>query len=127
MRFTITIKIINIVLLLTYSSYVFRVIAPLADYVVNYNYIISELCIEKDKTENNCLGKCHLTKEIEKQTKQSSERAPTVKIDLLKIHHIIKLSDDLNLVKEYKKLNSFNLFQKEIRLSIKPNLPPPKI
>jgi hypothetical protein len=39
---------------------------PVIDYIVNYKYISEELCINKDKPEMHCNGKCHLKKEIKK-------------------------------------------------------------
>ena len=43
---------------------------PYIEYAVNYNYIVSELCINKDKPEMNCKGKCHLSKQLEKTTQK---------------------------------------------------------
>jgi len=37
---------------------------PVLDYVVNYEYISTVLCENKDKPELNCCGKCHLKKEL---------------------------------------------------------------
>jgi hypothetical protein len=39
---------------------------PMIDYAVNYKYISEELCVNKDKPEMHCNGKCHLKKEIKK-------------------------------------------------------------
>ena len=39
---------------------------PILDYVVNYDYIVKELCENKDKPAMNCNGKCHLMKELSK-------------------------------------------------------------
>ena len=44
-----------------------RPIAPLVEYVINYDYISKVLCINKDKPELRCNGKCHLMKKIEQQ------------------------------------------------------------
>ena len=35
-------------------------------YEANKNYIIENFCINKDKPELNCCGKCHLRKELKK-------------------------------------------------------------
>ena len=37
---------------------------PFVDYVINYKYISEELCVNRDKPELHCNGKCHLKKEI---------------------------------------------------------------
>lgn len=39
---------------------------PVVDYVVNYEYIATELCVNKDKPEMQCNGKCQLMKELAK-------------------------------------------------------------
>ena len=41
-------------------------IFPVFDYIVNYDYISKELCINKAKPELKCNGKCHLMKELAK-------------------------------------------------------------
>jgi len=41
-------------------------ILPVIDYIVNYDYIAKELCINKDKPALKCNGKCHLMKELAK-------------------------------------------------------------
>lgn len=41
-------------------------IFPVFDYIVNYDYISKELCVNKAKPELKCNGKCHLMKELAK-------------------------------------------------------------
>ncbi|MEC5395486.1 hypothetical protein [Bergeyella sp. RCAD1439] len=41
-------------------------LAPVAEYVLNFDYITTVLCINKDKPELKCKGKCYLSKEIAK-------------------------------------------------------------
>ena len=43
-----------------------RPVLPVINYYINYDYIIAELCENKDKPVLQCNGKCHLTKEIKK-------------------------------------------------------------
>ncbi len=42
----------------------FKPVLPVVEYVVLYDYIKNELCINKDKPELQCNGKCHLKKEM---------------------------------------------------------------
>ena len=126
MDFTISIKLINILLLLIYSSYVFRVIIPLIDYTLNFNYIITELCEQKGEVENTCLGKCHLSKELKKQSESLDGNKVIVKIDFLKIPHIFYLNSN-SLITENKDIFTTHLVKKEIQFGLAPNLPPPKI
>lgn len=62
-------------------------ILPVLEYVVFYDYIRNELCVNRDKPELECNGKCHLKKEMantaanennEKNTKQFSVETAVV-------------------------------------------------
>lgn len=47
------------------------------EYIINYDYIVKELCENKARPEMHCNGKCHLMKELAKaaeEQKQESER-----------------------------------------------------
>jgi hypothetical protein len=55
----------KIVLIVVLSIFL-KPILPVIDYVVNYEYISTVLCENKDKPELNCCGKCHLKKELAK-------------------------------------------------------------
>ncbi|HJS00541.1 MAG TPA: hypothetical protein VJ780_06370 [Flavobacterium sp.] len=41
-------------------------VIPVLDYIVNYEYIATELCENVSKPELKCNGKCHLAKELAK-------------------------------------------------------------
>lgn len=53
-------------------------ILPVVEYVVLYDYIRTELCINKSKPELKCNGKCHLAKEL-KNASDSKEEGTTKK------------------------------------------------
>jgi len=40
---------------------------PVLEYMINYNYIVNELCENRDKPVLACNGKCYLGNQIEKQ------------------------------------------------------------
>lgn len=50
---------------------------PFIEYWVNYDYIVNELCENKDKPTMHCDGKCHLNKELSKSNNSSD--APALK------------------------------------------------
>lgn len=56
-----TILILALVMLL-------KPIFPVIDYVVNYDYIATVLCVNKAKPQMHCNGKCHLMKEMAKES-----------------------------------------------------------
>lgn len=43
-----------------------RPVIPVADYIINYDYITKVLCVNKAKPMMHCNGKCHLMKELAK-------------------------------------------------------------
>jgi hypothetical protein len=82
---------------------IIRPLFPILDYMVNYNYIATELCENKSQPELDCKGKCYLKKELGKASENDSspstekKNAPTG-IDLLFIEKID--SFNFNLVIE---------------------------
>ena len=40
---------------------------PVMEYLINYDYIANELCVNKDKPLLSCNGKCYLEKQVKKQ------------------------------------------------------------
>lgn len=72
-------KTIAVFLVALYTVAMLRPFAPFMEYAVNYDYISTVLCVNKDKPKMECNGKCHLVKEVEKQQK---EEKLIVNIDL---------------------------------------------
>lgn len=46
---------------------------PVAEYVMNYDYIKNVLCENKDRPQLNCDGKCYLAKQLAAATEQNEE------------------------------------------------------
>ena len=40
---------------------------PVLEYLINYNYIVNELCENREKPIKTCNGKCYLGDQVEKQ------------------------------------------------------------
>ena len=53
---------------------------PVLEYVVNYDYIVSELCENKANPELQCNGKCHLAKELAKASYDDSTNSSEKKV-----------------------------------------------
>ncbi len=52
---------------------------PLITYYLNHSYIVKVLCVNKDKPELACNGKCYLMQMIQKKQKeQEEENMPSV-------------------------------------------------
>ncbi|MCB0395555.1 MAG: hypothetical protein KDD36_02810 [Flavobacteriales bacterium] len=58
--------IVSISLLTLYLSILLRPAVPYIEYAVNKDYIAKVLCINKDKPQMKCHGKCHRTAQIKK-------------------------------------------------------------
>jgi len=68
---------------MAYLSIWLKPLFPYIDYELNREYIVSTLCIERDKEVNTCQGQCHLNKEIEKNTSQDEEKQQGVLVRAL--------------------------------------------
>ncbi len=47
---------------------------PIIEYFVNYDYIVEELCENRDKPILTCNGKCYLEKQVKKQQNLDHEQ-----------------------------------------------------
>lgn len=45
---------------------------PVAEYIMNYDYIVNVLCQNKDKPQLQCDGKCYLAKQLAKENDSQS-------------------------------------------------------
>lgn len=50
-------------------------ILPVVDYIINYDYISTQLCENIAKPELKCNGKCHLKKELAKEAKKDNPKS----------------------------------------------------
>ncbi len=53
----------------------FKPVLPVVEYVVFYDYIKNELCVNKDKPSIGCNGKCHLAKELANASDSGKDKA----------------------------------------------------
>ncbi|WP_370454294.1 hypothetical protein [Flavobacterium sp. LMO9] len=85
---------------------------PFLEYIVNYDYIVKELCENKEKPALKCNGKCHLMKELAKTAEDdkntSSDKKQNVKqeIEVLFYQDFKSLSCNNSYVFTNKKINS---------------------
>lgn len=100
-------------MLLILSLLVFiKPVVPVFEYVINYEYIAKVLCINKDKPEMQCNGKCHLMQEMAKTSEKELPLTPSKK-------HVVTETEVLF----YQELESFAFdgFFNESRLHITSN------
>lgn len=100
-------------ILLTFYM-VFRPLIPIMEYVVNYDYIVETLCINKDKPELNCNGKCYLSKELAKTNDTEStpfSKGKTSGQKLLDIYILPEITEIKNTDQSYR-VNFNFIYQK---------------
>lgn len=65
----------NIVFIIIGILFLTKPIIPVLDYVINYEYISTQLCENKEKPELKCNGKCHLKKELAKASEEEKPQS----------------------------------------------------
>ncbi len=64
---------------------------PLAVYIINYDYIVTNLCENRDKPQLQCDGKCYLTKMFAEKSTENHEN-PFAEGRILEIPLILNTS-----------------------------------
>jgi len=70
------IRVYSIFFLSVLILYILRPVIPFIEYAVNKDYIVKNLCVNRDKPKSCCAGKCHLKKELAKNdtTSENEEK-----------------------------------------------------
>ena len=58
-----------------------RPVFPLFEYVVDKDYIAEFLCINKDKVELHCNGKCYLMQRLSEQNEEKKQNLPKIAME----------------------------------------------
>ncbi|XMO85439.1 hypothetical protein AAFN75_11635 [Algibacter sp. AS12] len=92
-------------------------IIPVLEYAAFYDYIKNELCINQDKPELACNGKCHLKKELAKasnsETGNENSHSITVEQSIVFFQNTINYYDFVILKEQNPKINaSYNAIYK---------------
>ncbi len=58
-----------------------RPVIPLAEYIIYEDYIAEFLCINKDKTELQCNGKCYLMQRLSEQNEEKKQNLPKIALE----------------------------------------------
>lgn len=104
-------KYFTLLLLLLFA---FKPIFPVLSYAIHYDYIVKELCENKDNIKSDCKGSCHLKKELANasQTEQTDKREskfPSFNLEVIYFH----ILEDFNLehysTSEKKRLNHYKI------------------
>ena len=104
-------------------------VLPVVDYIINYDYISTQLCENIEKPELKCNGKCHLKKELANEAKKDNsksneQRSNSITFEVLycenitpftlypKIYSKTKVKSYYNCI--YFRLNSTSIFHPPI-------------
>ncbi|WP_276390311.1 hypothetical protein [Eudoraea chungangensis] len=75
---------------------------PIAEYITNYDYIVTVLCENRDNPQLQCNGKCYLSKQFTKESKENKKN-PFGEKQVNEIQQLLFLEDskpiDLNLLR----------------------------
>lgn len=97
----------------------FRPFWPIVEYVVAYDYIIAELCENRDRPELKCDGTCYLSKQLAMELQQESNNPLKGSAAKQDIPQILILEDflefDFHLL-ENKTLGKI-YYQKQLQVS----------
>jgi len=58
-----------------------RPVMPLFEYIINEDYIAEFLCINKDKAELQCNGKCYLMQRLQEQNDEKKQNLPKIAME----------------------------------------------
>lgn len=119
-------QLLTYLVLLVYLISLIKPIYPVINYVINYDYIATILCINKEKPKSTCNGKCHVVKQLDegktKQQKQLQlkdfEFDKYIKISNSKYQlHFVVDENRQFIYKEHKYANYYNdIFRPPIQL-----------
>ena len=80
-------------------------VMPVFEYVINQDYIAEYLCINKDKPEMDCNGKCYLMQKIQKENDEKKQNLPAINLKDYPIGFVTILTLPFNSTHILKKEN----------------------
>lgn len=81
----------------------------MVEYVANYSYISTELCVNKAKPKLNCNGKCYLSKELSKTNDGNDSPFSKEKNSPKPLLDFYILSEITSIIKSENKISNFIL------------------
>lgn len=73
-------RIISTALLITYLFSGLGAYYPIVDYLINKEYIVEHYCVNKDKPEMECDGKCYLVNQLKQASDDHEESSSAVSL-----------------------------------------------
>ena len=118
------------ILILTLICFsIVRPLSPFVEYYLNYDYIANVLCINQDKPEMQCNGKCHLTQELSKAndtTHPNDKSIPHIELDKFPI--ICQAFNNIQFSVVSETQERFTNYSFPIKkYAVQPDTPPPQV
>ena len=66
----------NKLIIIVALTVLLRPVLPILGYIANYDYIVKELCVNRDDARLNCKGHCQLKKELAKASGETKSGGP---------------------------------------------------
>ncbi|MEM7381732.1 MAG: hypothetical protein AAF361_11115 [Bacteroidota bacterium] len=79
-------------LVFLYVLAMYRPVAPVFEYVINQDYIAEFFCINQDKPELDCNGKCYLMQMLDEQNDEKQRNLPSILMEEYPIGFVILLN-----------------------------------
>ncbi|MCJ8152505.1 hypothetical protein MKJ01_01870 [Chryseobacterium sp. SSA4.19] len=75
-----------------------RPVMPLINYAVNYDYIVKNLCENRNIPQSTCKGKCYVEKELAKTEKQSNtnQNIKITGLDVFLSNEVLSFTDKMS-------------------------------
>lgn len=58
-----------------------RPILPVFEYIIDQDYIVEFFCVNQDKPELDCNGKCYLMQKLEEQNEKKRQNLPRISME----------------------------------------------
>lgn len=119
--------IIGSIFIATYILAMVRPAVPYFDYLLNKSYIANNLCVNKDKPDSDCQGKCHLVKELKKVNNQEPgpNQGNSPRLELEKYPLAILSMVVVELVSGCKKSNLYKHYSFSVKSALTECFTPP--
>jgi hypothetical protein len=117
----------SITLLLLYVIVAFNYIIPVLSHHIFKEYIINEVCVQREVIENKCQGNCHLQKQF---TESEEENTPSKsKVRYQTQNDFVNIIPQIasTLIIEKREIIYFSIENKLLENFKTPIKPPPKI
>ncbi len=110
---------------LLYLLAMLRPVMPLLEYVVHQDYIAEFLCINKEKPELACEGKCYLMQKLNEQHEEKRQNLPPIVMEEYPIGFVAILNLNRSKDNAPRTANNFTYQANYTYLFVRNDLDPP--